>query len=140
MITDKKKKYNKEYWPKYYLKNKTKILKKNIVKCKKWREKHKEHCKMYQKEYQLFNRKEKARLGKMLMLFELGGCCVFDFETDPFKLEIHHPFGRKKFPDVMIQVCHKHHTILDHEKRSKVAKELRRSERKKGYWRGRIKK
>jgi len=64
-------------------------------------------------EGRLFHRQGKGRFGKMRMLFELGGCCVFDFETNPFYLEICHPFGRSNYPDIMIQACRSCHKKLD---------------------------
>lgn len=93
--------------------------KKECLRSRKWYENHPEAKLFYAKG---------ANLGEMRMLFELGGCCIFCFNTNTSELEIHHPFGRKEHPYIRIQVCHKHHTILHHRERTKRFRELRLAE------------
>lgn len=126
--------------------------------CKKrWRDRNREARTTYQRNFRnshpeyrkreyIYNRKwlknhpeaklfykNTAYLGEIRMLIELGGCCVFCFNTHPSELESHHPFGRKEFPNTMIQVCHDCHTLLHHKKRSENARNIRLAEWGKNY-------
>ena len=65
------------------------------------------------KNFRLFKRYEENRLGKIEALIKLGGCCILCFETEPFNLEIHHPYGREKEPKVMVTICRSCHRKLD---------------------------
>lgn len=91
-------------WMKNYRKN-PEVRQKEKVLQKKWYENNKEFLKSHRRETTLFYRSGMPRLGRILMLFTLGGCCVSCFQTNPFKLQIHHPFGRTTHPNIMIQLC-----------------------------------
>jgi hypothetical protein len=98
-------------WMRNYRKN-PEIKKKEKLLHEKYYEKNKELLNSHRRETTLFYRSGIPRLGRILMLFELGGCCVFTFETNPFKLQIHHPFGRKEHPEIMVQLCRHCHRKL----------------------------
>jgi hypothetical protein len=130
---EKRKEYHKAYGKKWRSKNRKRLTLYQRIYRKTHPEYHKKELEYHRKylqnhpETRLFT-KTRAGFGRIRALFELGGCCVFDFKTNPLELEIHHPFGRKKFPDIMIQVCHKHHTMLHHKERVKKYRELRLAE------------
>lgn len=95
-----------------------KVYQKELERNCAWKQKHPEYMKNYRSkpEYKLlqrirklFKRWEKARIGRIEALFKLGGTCVLCFETDPFKVETHHPFGRIHHPEIMILLCRSCH-------------------------------
>lgn len=98
--------------------------KKHALDSKKWYANHPEAKLFYA---------EGMNLGKMKMLTELGGCCVLCFNIYPFELEIHHPFGRKAFPQKRIILCHKCHTLIHRKERSERARKMRLNEWGKCY-------
>jgi hypothetical protein len=103
----------------YYRISHPKFRKKELFNSRKWYENHPEAKLFYTKG---------ANLGEIRMLFELGGCCVFCFNTHPSELEVHHPFGRKEFPDKRINLCHECHTLIHRKKRSENARNIRLTE------------
>ena len=42
---------------------------------------------------------------------DADGCCLICFESDPFKLQNHHPFGEKENPDFVIHLCANCHQV-----------------------------
>jgi predicted RNA-binding Zn-ribbon protein involved in translation (DUF1610 family) len=114
----------RQYW-----KTHSEFRQKGKLRTQKWRTQNKEKARKdgtkYRKEYRkrfphkhkiqnLLHNNHSAQLGKIESLFKLGGCCAIYFNTHIFELEIHHPFGRKEEPDMMIQVCRKCHLELHH--------------------------
>ena len=63
---------------------------------------------MNQKEYKK-NYYLEHTVPKSLILHK--GCCVICFETNPFKLESHHVFGKEN-SDLTICLCANHHGLL----------------------------
>lgn len=60
--------------------------------------------------FRVLRRKNYTTYGKALALMKLGGCCIFCFEAEPFKVEQHHPF--KNDGKTIVSLCHSCHMQL----------------------------